>query len=364
MYATLPQKGSVPFGGGEVGNVRTVRMLEKGGYKVVKIRQRKANSEWGRFRVLFSYPFRLFLGWLDVLFKMLLGNRKGTAHLSGFAGITIFNEYVIMHIMKLLGYKVVYELRGGGAVDFWENGSFLYKKMFRYLLRGACYVFVQGKENIPLVESICKTPVYHYANCVEDDFAPAELPSKPNDCINLLFYGRCEENKHVDLIIEVASLVQKEITNTNLTIIGNGQLAYIEKIKSKMAESLRKGSFFYIQGCKHDKLPSFLKDKHFYIFPSTQPREGQSNSVTECMSFGIIPIASPQGFNRSTIGDEELIVKDLDPCEYANRILKIIKGGMLNTYASKVYVKFKNNYTQSVVFDKTLAIYSKITNEI
>ena len=252
MYATLPKKGQIPFGGGEVGNVRTIRMLREAGYEVVTMRQRKAHTEWGRLQVLVSYPFRLLAGWLDVVFTMLFGSRDGIAHLSGFAGVTIMNEYAIMHIMKLLGYRVIYELRGGGAINSWDNGSSSYKRMFSYLLKNACYIFVQGKENIPLIESICKTPVYHYANCVEEGFAPAELPSKPIDKINLLFYGRCEEHKHVDMIVEAAAIVQKEIPNVYLTVVGNGKPSYINMIKTKMKEMLDENTYTYLPACKHE----------------------------------------------------------------------------------------------------------------
>lgn len=363
MYASLPPKGQIPLGGGEVGNMRTVRMLQEGGYHVVTMRQRTTKTEWGRLRTIASYPFRLFAGWVDVFFTMVFGSRKGIAHLSGFAGKTIFNEYVIMHIMKVLGYKVVYELRGGGAIGFWEGGTSSYKKMFSYLLKSACYVFVQGKENVPLVESICKTPVYHYANCVEESFAPSSLPEKPKDRINLFFYGRCEEYKHVDMIVEVAAIVQKGIPNVYLTIVGNGQPSYIDMIRNKMKELLKEGSYSYLPGCKHEDLPSLLQDKHFYIFPSKQPREGQSNSVTECMSYGIIPIASPQGFNRSTIGDDMLIVDKLDAEEYANRIIRILKEDEIMKYSKQVFLQFQNNFTQKVVFGRTLDVYKSITDK-
>lgn len=360
MYATLPKKGQIPFGGGEVGNVRTIRMLRKAGYEVVTIRQRKAHSEWGSFKVLVSYPIRLLAGWLDVLFTMLFGSRKGIAHLSGFAGVTIMNEYVIMHIMKLLGYKVIYELRGGGAINSWDNGSSLYKRMFSYLLNNASYIFVQGKETIPLIESICKIPIFHYANCVEEGFAPTVLPSKPTDKINILFYGRCEEHKHVDMIVEAAAIVQKKISNVFLTVVGNGRTSYINMIKTKMKELLNEHTYTYFPGCKHEELPALLKDKHFYIFPSTQPREGQSNSVTECMSYGIIPIASPQGFNRSTIGDDYLIVEDLTAKAYADRIIEIVNKNKVIQYSNRVFDHFQRNYTQKIVFERTLGVYEKI----
>ncbi len=360
IYATLPFPGKNPYGGGEVGNLRTVCMLRDDGYKVITIRQRKASAEWGRIKKLFTYPFRMLLGWADVIMKMSFGNRDSIAHLSGFAGKTVFNEYIIMHIMKLLGYRVIYELRGGGAISFWENGSGFYRMMFKYLINKACYVFVQGKENIPLIESICKTPIHYYANCVEDNFAPKELPKKGNNIINLFFYGRCEENKHLDLVVEIAAKVQKEIPNAHLTIIGSGQYSYIEMIKCKMHSLLKPGTYIYKPGCKHEDLPPILGNMHFYIFPSTQPREGQSNSVTECMSYGIIPIASPQGFNRTTIGDDNLIIKELNSDIYSKKIIGIIKENKIDYYSRQVFIHFQNNFTQKVVFEKTLKVYKEI----
>lgn len=364
MYASLPKNEKVPFGGGEIGNLRTLNMLRNAGYNVITIRHRKASVAWGKIRILLTYPFRILLGWSDTFFKLLFASRRSLVHLSAFAGKTIFNEYVLMHIMKMLGYKIVYELRGGGAVEFWEKGSLAYRKMFSYLLSNACCVFVQGKENIPLIESISETPVYHYANYVENGFAPKVKPKKPINKIKLIFYGRCEEDKHVDLIVKVASLVQKVIPNVHLTIVGDGRQSYIDMIKEMMQTMLMENSYSYLPSCSHSNLPSLLFDKHFYIFPTTQPREGQSNSVTECMSFGIVPIASPQGFNRSTIGDNSLIIDKLDPKFYADRIIEIVQKDQFDELSCQVYNHFRENFTEKIVTTKALNQYEIIMGSI
>lgn len=363
MYATLPRKGHVPFGGGEVGNMRTIRMLQDAGYEIVTIRQRTAEASWGLIMLYLTYPFRMIAGWGDTFFKLIFASRKSLVHLSGFAGSTIFNEYILMHIMKMLGYRVVYELRGGGTVGFWENGSAFYKQMFRYLIDKACYVFSQGQENIPLIRSLTETPVYHYANCVEEDFAPKQMPEKPTDRVNLLFYGRIEESKHVDMIVEVAAMVQKVVPHVYLTVVGNGKADYIEHVKNTMQSMLNPGTFTCAPGCKHEELLSLLSDKHFYIFPSTQPREGQSNSVTECMAYGIVPIASPQGFNRSTIGDNKLIIDELKAESYAKRVVEIIQANKYHHYSRMMYERFQNNFTQKVVFERTLNVYREILED-
>lgn len=364
FYGSLPKEGESPYGGGEVGNMRTIRMLEEAGYSVVKIRKIKTPSSYSIFRRNLSYPYRLIEGWIKTICTLLFRSRKTIFHLSGFAGVTIMNEFVLMHIVKMLGFKAIYELRGGGAVSFYENGSALYRLMFRYLLRHSDCIFSQGKENIPMINSLASTPVYHYANCVDNGFAPTKKPQKPNDKINILFYGRLEEAKHVDLIVDVAAELQVKLPNVNLTILGNGTKEYIDFIRDAMESKLVKGSYELLPGCAHDELKPIFEDKHFYIFPSTQIREGQSNAVTEVMSYGIIPIASPQGFNRSTIGYDELIVENMDPQRYSDVILKIIRDNSFQYYSDLMYKRYRENYSQSIVFEKTLRVYDSIFNQL
>ena len=55
---------------------------------------------------------------------------------------------------------------------------------------------------------------------------------------------------------------------------------------------LRIGWYTPVSYTHLDKLPSLLLDKHFFIFPSEERREGHSNALTETMCYGIIPIAS------------------------------------------------------------------------
>ncbi len=360
FYASLPKEGQPPFGGGEVGNLRTLKMLRNAGYEVICIRHRRSDARWGIIRTLMSHPFRLLGGWGETFFKLLFAPRNSLVHLSGFAGKTILNEYVLMHIMRGLGFKVIYEIRGGGIVGFWDNGSPAYRKMFSYLVNNACSIFSQGKENFPLLQTISKTPIYHYPNCVEKGFAPDGYTNKPKEKLNLLFYGRLEDDKHVDIVVEAASIVQKTFQNVFLRIVGNGNMDYVKRINDLMSSRLVRGTYIYETGKKHDELKNLLRSAHFYIFPSTQPREGQSNSVTECMSYGVIPIASPQGFNRSTIGDDSLIVENLEPEQYAKKIIDILKSGKTEEISRQMYNRYIENYTEEVVTKRTLGNYSSI----
>ncbi len=356
---SLPHKGEPPFGGGEVGNARTVGMLRSFGYKVVTVRKRRSNAKDSWLKSRIEYPFRTISNTIEWFLVLLFGSRKnGIAHISGFYGRTIYIETLQVFIAKLLGYSLVYELRGGGATKFYENGNKAYKAQFRYILNKASFLLSQGKENEPLLHSLCNAPIYYYPNCVQHGFYPEVLPERSKERINLFFFGRIEKVKNPFLIVRTASLLQKDFGNITLTMLGNGQADLLEKVRIQMQETLKPGSYQLLPGCSHDELKTVFADKHFYVFPSQQEREGQSNAVTEAMSQGVIPIASPQGFSRSTIGDDYLIVDELTAEAYAERIAEIIRKREIEKYSQFVRKRFLENYTEKAVFGRMRGVFA------
>ena len=197
---------------------------------------------------------------------------------------------------------------------------------------------------------------------IYDDFLPKSLPSKPEGKINMVFFGRVEKEKNIKLIVETVSLLQKQFHNVSLTIIGNGHPSYIAEMKNLMKEKLQDSTYTYIAGCPHNKLREHLSDKHFYIFPSEQMYEGHSNAVTEAMAYGIVPIASPQGFSRTVIGNDELIVDEFSADEYAERIANIIREERFDEISASLYDRVCSNYTSSIVRKQIGLVYSGLTH--
>ena len=362
---SLPKNGKTPFGGGEVGNVRTIRMLQSIGHKVITVRRLRSESKETKAKRLFAYPIRSLINASHWFFILLFGTRKNSVvHISGFYGCTIYIETIQTLIAKLLGYKIIYELRGGGAQKFYIEGNSFYRKQFLFIIKCSDYLFSQGLENEPFLKSLCNTPIFYYPNCVLQGFYPKEIVKKPQDMINIVYFGRIEKQKNPMLVIDVTYHLQKRYDNVTLTMIGDGQEDLVEIVRTQMNKKLQPNSYTILPGCQHEELRKLLPDKHFYIFPSEQPREGQSNAITEAMSFGIIPIASPQGFNRSTIGDDYLIIDELNVDSYASRISNIIDNKEINKYSQFVRNRFLDNFTEKKVFERLRVEYNSIEKTI
>lgn len=360
FYGILPAEGEKPYGGGEVGCQRTLDFLRKGGYDVTVVRRISVKANTKRWQARLTYPFRTLWTTLVFFFLLLCGDRKSIVHLSCFYGVTIWSELILMRIAKALGYEVVCELRAGGAQFFYDDGSSRYKRQFAELVSKADHIFSQGKENYSLIARFSNKPVFYYPNCIKDNFGVSSYPEKTNDCINVIFYGRITESKNLLFIIDVVKLLQQKLNNVSLTIIGSGTEAYMRKIKDAAICNLQEGTYTFLPSMMHDQLRDYLIDKHLYIFPSKEPREGHSNAVTEVMSFGIVPIASPQGFNRTVIGTDELIISEMDSTKYADAILKILSDGRFELLSKQVYQRVQDNYTESIVFRNLMDEYKNI----
>ena len=80
------------------------------------------------------------------------------------------------------------------------------------------------------------------------------------------------------------------------------------------------------------------------------------------MSCGVVPISSPQGFSRTVIGDNRMIVDDLTAQSYADRVLEIMADGTFSQLSEFVYERIKSNYTQAVIEKNLREQYEMLVN--
>ena len=290
---------------------------------------------------------------------LLFGSRKALVHISGFYGPTIFSEYLLALLSRMFGYKYIYEMRGGGAETFHNNGSSLYRRCFQSIIDNAKVIFSQGIENGPFLRRLTDTPIFYYPNFIRQDELPGSLPQKSTDIVNLVYFGRIVPQKNVRLIVDIATIIQQHV-NASLTIIGNGDKNYEAEVQSAMERQLKAGTFTFIPGHSHKQMKNLLLDKHFLLFPSVLDREGHSNTITEAMSCGVVPISSPQGFSRTVVGDASLIIDGLSAQNYATRVLEIIESENYAMLSNQVYERIRNNYLEDVVSVKLNSIYKKL----
>lgn len=362
FFANFGNWSRQPYGGGEIGNRRTLGMMRQAGYDVHLIE--KYNRVFMHTRTDAIIISCLMMWNVIKLFIVLLfGRRKNSlVHIVGFYGSTIYFERILVGISQLLGYRTIYEMRGGGATFHYQSGSERYRRWFASTIRKADYIFSQGQENRPLIDSIEQGKhFFYYPNCVMRDFCAEEYPNKPTNRINLLYFGRVAKQKNVDVVVDAFNILASKYSNIYLDIVGNcTEPAYAEEIKRRLNASEYANRITMHPACSHDKLKEYLVDKHFYIFPTTEPREGHSNALTEAMAWGLIPVATDMGFNSTIIGDDMLIIKQLSPNSFADVVANIIDNGRIQELSERAYHRIQKKYTEIIAYNRLKEEYNTL----
>lgn len=362
LFANFGDWKKQPYGGGEVGNRRTLTLLKKCGYEICLIEKYKRVNNHSVLNLL-HLMFKMVCNVCKFFFILLTGRRKqAIVHIVGFYGPMVYFEEILVVISKILGYKTVYEMRGGGAEHYYNNGSKRYRKSFNVLINKCDCVFSQGLENYALIDSISEgKDRFYYPNYVMPDFAPTVYPDKPKDRINLFYFGRISSTKNIDIVLETMNVLHSRYPRMTLSVVGNySDETYYKSLTDYVQQHLLSDCIKFYPACGHEQLKKYLKDKHFYIFPTSEPHEGHSNAMTEAMAWGLIPIATSQGFNRSVVANADLIVSELSPEAFADSISKIIDANLVDRYSIEAYQRVMDNYCSEKVFLNLKAKYEEL----
>lgn len=366
FYANFGDLNKPPYGGGEAGNRKTLELFDKIGVETVMIPKFKHIDGSGLFVNLVKLWFS-FACMVRYTITLTFGRRSGSVvHIAGYYVKRIEYEKTLLRIAKLLGYKVTYEMRAGGAIEKYNTFGSKYRKGFDYIIKHADHIFSQGLENIPLIKQIdSNAKIYYYPNYVMSDFYPVVYPIKEQGNINFIYFGRLSKKKNVHVILEAFEIISAKFACTTLTLVGNfADDNYQKKIESMIEQSLFRDRIFIRPACSRGELKEYLKDKHFYLFPSNEVGEGHSNALTEAMAWGLIPIASPQGFNRGVIGIKDLVVDNIEAEDFADHVIRIIERNEIEKYSKYVYERVQELYTDKQALSRIKEEYEKIFKEL
>lgn len=345
-------------GGAEAGCRKTMEVLQKGGHEIILVEKPAKESDSK------ADGFGLLLNLLKVWIKAIGIMRKhpdAVVHVAGFYLNQIYFEWVLTRTANFLGVKTIYEIRNGGMIEAYREGNAIYRYFMKSTLLHADTILCQGYDYVIFLrESWGKDSVY-YPNYIMDDFVTGNETDRASmEAINLIYFGRVVPDKNVEFIIDVCNELRSHDVRFKLNIIGAYEEDYHTLLKSKIHLFKLEESVTFHGRKDFGDIYKHLKKSHFFVFPSKEKREGHSNSLTEAMGCGVVPIASAAGFNNSIVGHDELIISDFDSGKYASKIAGVWSAKKWADLSDKVYQRIVNNYTESIVKRSLLDAYQRI----
>jgi glycosyltransferase involved in cell wall biosynthesis len=285
------------------------------------------------------------------LMALGLNNPAASIHVSGFYGHLIYIEWLFVFTAKLINRNVVYELRAGGVDTLFRDRGLIYRAFFKSTVTSAKSVLCQGKNYLNFLEENFKVKAYYYPNFVSSKlifFTTNENRDQAKNLI-LIYFGRIHPKKNIELTIDVLSILIREGINAQLFCIGEGESEYLNFLMAAVKNKQVSDQCYFLAPLTKFDLFKYVKNAHFFIFPTRELREGHSNSLTEAMSFGVVPIASNCGFNETIINDPRLIISEQNPEKYAFIIKSIWLTGRWTDFSAEMRKRVLENYTEKAI---------------
>lgn len=190
VFANMGHLNQLPKSGGQSSARRVMKGLQESGFEIVPIRRHRNELE-GKWKHKMEALTFAIIDPCKIVAKMLFGKRKESAflHLT-YAGPLVPYELFLSVLVKLMGYKSLIYLKGGQVLDFYANGSKVHRWMFKKTMDLQAKFFFEGMESLKLVKGISHTPVVYFPNYISDDHILGEIPHKPQDRVNIIYFGR------------------------------------------------------------------------------------------------------------------------------------------------------------------------------
>lgn len=162
-------------------------------------------------------------------------------------------------------------------------------------------------------------------------------------------------HKKVDVVVDTFEILAKKYVNMHLYIIGGiggvggGNQAFYDEIDRKCKESVYADRITRKGQSSMEYINEVMSRCQFFLFPTEDPCERQSNSLNEAMTQGLIPIVSDFHFNRSIVAEDRLVVKGYDPKDYARIIDEILGNDEMGKFSTHAWMRIKNDFAFNIV---------------
>ncbi len=147
----------------------------------------------------------------------------------------------------------------------------------------------------------------------------------------ILFVGRMAGNKRIDLLVEALSLIQRQVPNATLMLVGDDSsnpafVDYVAQVKTR-AEALGVADSVIFTG-RVDNLPSYYRLADVYATASLH--EGFGVPLLEAMASGVPVVASRATAHPWVVGDAGLLVETGDSSDLAVQITRVLTDDSLH----------------------------------
>ncbi len=355
----LPKKIKNAYGGGTGGYTRNMitylNYFQSENYEMVpSFHTFRGQLKWDNF------IWRMLVDTIHFL-KDLLTNKVSAVHILGQYRTAIPREAMVCFFSKMMGKPIIYELKAGAFIDWYDSTHGIMKKMADYVMSNSSFILAEGKPYIPYVkEKFGKTALY-YPNYIPSKIIPQINQEKlKNEWIKIMFAGYCYKDKGVFELVEGCNNAAETGIEIQLTLIGQEHEDFTKWLDEFNAHKNliieRKGRQEY------EVVLEAFKKNDVYGYPTYHKGEGHNNTINEAMMNGLVIITTQQGFLGTIITNENgysLESGNIQSVEKA--ILDIHKNrNEAKEKGKKAKQTLMENFTSDILYKRLVEVYEQL----
>lgn len=288
-FGPITPQGQPSIGGYEAANRKNIDKLRELGMDVVEFPNPRINHKLGALGKL------VYLKLMFTPFAMLkyAGRKDVVMHITPLHGYLITPSVWTLRVAKWLRIPTVMDMRAGGVVFHYKTKSPIVRWLIKKSLVLGDAVTVEGSEYISDIKNVMgiDKKAYYFPNlAICKNLLPTERDMKS---WNIFYFGRITKGKGIDVMLEMMDELDE---NYHLYLAG-GIANDIDK------DELKRNDITYLGFMTPDELKEQMKRMHYFVFPTRWQGEGQSNSLIEAMSNGLVPLTANQGFCAEVVSD-------------------------------------------------------------
>ncbi|MFC1944130.1 glycosyltransferase family 4 protein [Chloroflexota bacterium] len=282
---------------------------------------------------LYVHPQRTYLTAWDMnplanVFTRLLNDDYDIVHVHSYI-FFLSNQAALAKFFKRR-HNMVLHFHGGLDIDsdshsfqrfrIWAKENLYDRTLGRFTVKSADKLLSVSQSDIPIIQrKFGVNEVDWIPNAVDTEkFLPSEAEDKPSV---ILYAGKLEKWKGLEILIEALSQIKREIKGVELLVAGVGSL-----------EGKLRGSALPIRCLGHvpyEKMPEVYQKASLVILPSFM--EGLPSVCVEALSCGVPVVATDVGDTGKLVlnGETGFLVKPGHAEEIASGAIEILKDNRL-----------------------------------
>lgn len=350
-WGPITPEGKPNKGGYEAANRKNINALRRNGVEVEEYPYPIVNRKLGPLgKLVYAKLFFTPLRWLRYR-----GRKDMVVHSTPLYGTLTLPALWGLKIARLAGLHTLTDIRAGSLPHYWATKGKGYRRMISSLLKKSDTVTVEGLSYIDFMRSkigLEKDAVY-FPNV--DNVSPvrmSESKSFPDSegKINVFYFGRITKAKGIDTILEA----RKHLPSDYRIYLAGPIAADIAP------DSIHTDGIEYLGLLTPAELEATMKKMHFFIFPTRHIGEGQSNSLIEAMSNGLVPVTSRQGFCSDVVANcGRTLPAEATGEDYARAIIEM-SGRDFDERSAQCRQHIAENHNMDIEIFKLIKLYNDL----